>query len=359
MFNPDASVFVIAEVGVNHNGEISLAKRLVDVASVVGADAVKFQTFDARRLVTATANKAPYQQDVEKSDESQQEMLAKLQLSREAHYQLRRYAEERGLVFMSTAFDGASFEFVAKELALPVLKIASGEITNAPLLLEHGKTGQNLILSTGMSDLAEVQMALSVLAFGFLSKEQPSLDRFKEIYLANEAQTTLRKKVTLMHCTTQYPASIDSVNLNAMDQLQKSFGLRVGYSDHTLGTAVAPAAVAKGARVIEKHLTLDKSLPGPDHKASLEQSEFREMVEAIRIVEQSLGSGEKIPHPSELVNRPVARKSVVASRKIQRGERFTSENITVRRPGIGRSPMDYWDLIGTRAEREYDYDDLL
>ena len=359
MFNPDNSVFVIAEAGINHNGSLDLAMEMVDVASAVGADAIKFQTFDASLLVTSSAQKAPYQQMATNEIEPQQKMLSRLQLDRESHYQLKRRAEACGLLFMSTAFDSQSLDFLVNDLDLAVLKIPSGEVTNGPLLLEYAQAGRDLVLSTGMSTLTEVETALSVLAFGLEGKKSPSADTFKRAFISEEGRDALRMHITLLHCTTQYPAPYDSVNLNALPKMQHTFGLRVGYSDHTPGTTIASAAVAMGARVIEKHFTLDKSLPGPDHRASLEGHEFGRMVENIRIVEQSLGDGEKAPHEAELENLPMARKSLVAARNIQQGERFSPDNITIKRPGTGRSPMEYWSIMGQRSKKEYDFDELL
>jgi N-acetylneuraminate synthase len=353
MFAPDQSVFVIAEAGVNHNGDSDFAMQMVDVAGEAGADAIKFQTFDAKALATSSAQKARYQQVTTANAESQQQMLAGLQLDRETHYRLKRRTEEHGLLFMSTAFDSQSLRFLASDLGLPVLKIPSGEITNGPFLLEYAQTNRDLVLSTGMSTIEEVKAALSVLAFGLTGGTSPSIHAFDEAFASETGQDALQTHVTLLHCTTQYPAPFDSVNLKALAGMQTAFGLRIGYSDHTPGTVVTCAAVALGARVIEKHFTLDKTLPGPDHTASLEPRELSEMVESIRRVEQSLGSGEKAPHDAELENRPVARKSLVAAREIGKGELFSPENLLSKRPGDGRSPMSYWSLLGVAATRNY------
>ncbi len=359
MFMSDDSVFIIAEAGVNHNGDPDLAMQLVDAVAESGADAVKFQTFDAKALVVSSAAKAFYQQAATGSTESQQQMLAGLELDRETYHRLWHRAKEHGLLFMSTAFDSASLAFLINGLDLPLLKIPSGEITNGPLLLEYAQTGRDLVLSTGLSTIDEVKTALSVLAFGLTGKHSPSVEAFDRAFVSQEGQDALRAHVTLLHCTTQYPAPFASVNLKAMASLQEAFGLRVGYSDHTRGTVVACAAVALGARVIEKHVTLDKSLRGPDHAASLEPAEISQMVNSIRIVEQTLGSGKKTPHASELENRSVARKSLVASCIIRRGEKFSAENVTSKRPGDGCSPMKYWHLIGAVAEQDYLPDQLI
>jgi len=358
-YNPDQSVFVIAEAGVNHNGRPELAMELIEAASNAGADAIKFQTFDSHALVTRRAKKAVYQQSNTVEDESQRQMLERLELDKSVFKELQSLSERLGLVFMSTAFDVGSLEFLLQELALPIIKIPSGEITNGPLLLEHTRAGREVILSTGMSTLEEIEQALSVLACGFLRWENPSPNAFRSAFESEEGQEELRSKVTLLHCTTQYPAPYASVNLRAMSTLESRFGLRIGYSDHTLGVTVPIAAVALGARVIEKHITLDTKLSGPDHAASLEPDEFGQMVEHIRLIEKSLGDGEKTPHCSEMENRDVARKSLVASHPISKGERFSADNITAKRPGTGRSPMDYWKVLGHASVKDYEADELL
>ena len=350
----DKNVFVIAEVGVNHNGDPNLAAELVDIARDVGADAVKFQTFEASALVTSAAEKARYQKAATKDAESQREMLEQLQLDAETHFSLMRQAQALDLQFMSTAFDEKSLDFLVEELDLPILKIPSGEITNGPLLLEFARTRRDLIISTGMSSMEEVQTALSVIAFGLVGTGEPSMAAFRQAYASDEGQAALRSKVTVLHCTTQYPAPPESVNLQAMVSMGHTFGLKMGYSDHTPGTAVACAAVALGARVIEKHITKDKRLAGPDHAASLNPEEFKALVEAVRTVEQSLGDGVKAPHKDEIENIPVARKSLVASKGIMKAEDFSEANVTAKRPGDKRSPMDLWDLLGTTATRDYE-----
>ncbi|MDP6097905.1 MAG: N-acetylneuraminate synthase [Gammaproteobacteria bacterium] len=359
MSTPDRLVFIIAEAGVNHNGDPNLAMQMVDVAGEAGANAVKFQTFDAKALVTSSAEKARYQQVATNSSQSQQQMLTGLQLDGETHRRLKRRAEKHGLLFMSTAFDSPSLTFLANHLNLPLLKIPSGEITNGPLLLQYAQTGRDLVLSTGMSTIAEVKAALSVLAFGLTGRNSPSTQAFDQAFTSQEGREALRAHVTLLHCTTQYPASLSSVNLKAMISLQEVFGLRIGYSDHTPGAVVACAAAALGARVIEKHFTLDNTLPGPDHKASLEPLELKQMIESVRMVEQALGDGQKVPHATEMENRPVARKSLVAAHTIRQGEIFSPENVAVKRPGTGRSPMEYWDLLGRKSNRDHEFDEFL
>jgi N-acetylneuraminate synthase len=359
MFLPKESTFIIAEAGVNHNGDRDLAFQLVDAAAKSGADAVKFQTFNAAQLVTQSAPKAIYQQMSTGAEETQQEMLSALQLDYQTHHELKSFSHEKGLVFLSTAFDSKSLAFLVNELELETLKIPSGEITNGPLLLEYARTGRDLILSTGMSTLNEVKEALSVLAYGFTSNQVPSTKSFTSAFESYEGQAALIEHLVLLHCTTQYPAPVDSVNLRAMEVMRDTFGLEMGYSDHTVGWVVSCAAVALGARVIEKHLTLDRTFPGPDHAASLEPGELGQMVRKIRMVEAALGHGEKAPQQVELENRDVARKSLVAGENIAKGQPFSKVNLSIKRPGTGRSPMEYWSLIGKLAESDYLDDELI
>jgi len=357
MSKPD-KVFIIAEAGVNHNGSLELAKQLVDVAAQAGADAVKFQTFIAELGVSAFAPKADYQVKTTGQTESQLEMVKKLELSYEQFIDLTDYCRNKGIEFLSTPFDLPSVEFLVQELQVDRLKIASGEITNAPLLLRAAQSNKPIILSTGMSTLGEIELALGVLAFGYIGiKEQPSLEAFREAYISKEGQRALQDKVTLLHCTTEYPAPYAEVNLRVMDTLRTAFGLSVGFSDHTPGISIPIAAAALGAQVIEKHLTLDRNLPGPDHKASLEPHELKDMVQAIRQVEQALGTGRKIPTVSELHNRTVARKSLVALKNIKQGEKFSVDNLGVKRPGDGLSPFYYWDMLKQTAGRDYYVDE--
>ena len=351
------SVYIIAEAGVNHNGSLELAKKLIDVAVDAGADAVKFQTFKADTLVSKKAEKADYQRQTTSADESQYEMIKKLELDEEAHRLLIDYCKRAGIQFLSTPFDLASVDLLAGTFDLPCIKIPSGEITNAPLLLKSAQTGKSVILSTGMSTLGEIEDALGVLAFGYLGNSGPSIAAFRAAYCSAQGQANLLNKVTLLHCTTEYPAPFIDVNLKVMDTLKSAFGLPIGYSDHTEGIAVPIAAVARGAVVIEKHFTFDRALPGPDHKASLEPAELRQMVRSIRDVEQVLGVGTKHPTPSELKNMPVARKSLVAACAIRSGESFTAENLAVKRPGNGLSPMQQWDLLGRKASKNFAVDE--
>ncbi len=351
-------VYVIAEAGVNHNGSIEQAKRLIDVAADAGADAVKFQTFKADKLVSRSARKADYQVANTGTSESQHEMIKKLELDDAAHEVLIRHCKTRGIEFLSTPFDLESLDLLAHTLDLSRIKLPSGDITNAPLLLAAARTGKPAILSTGMSTLGEIEMALAVLAFGYTEPVgTPSVAAFQDAYACAAGRKALQDKVTLLHCTTEYPAPFAEVNLRSMATLAQAFGLAVGYSDHTPGIAIPVAAVALGAVLIEKHFTLDRNLPGPDHKASLEPDELKQMMRSIREVETALGTPIKQPAPSELRNRPIARKSLVAGRDIRRGEIFTAENLAVKRPGDGVNPTYYWDWLGKTADRDYLQDD--
>jgi len=353
-------VFIIAEAGVNHNGSIDLAKKLIDVAKDAGADAVKFQTFRAEKVISKRAPKADYQKKTTPENESQLEMVKKLELSEDAHKILFDYCVERGIEFISTPFDFESIDFLANILNVRRLKIPSGEITNGPYLLKVAQTGKPVILSTGMSTLGEIETALGVLAFGYLNiNESPSLKNFSKAYCSEAGQRVLTEKVVLLHCTTEYPAPFNEVNLRALETLKHAFGLPVGLSDHTQGIAIPIAAVAIGAVVIEKHFTLDRNLPGPDHKASLEPDELKQMILVIRQVEVALGDGKKIPTPSEQKNMIVARRSIVASRPIKKGEVFSEKNMAIKRPGVGLSPMLYWELLGKKAENDFEADDFI
>lgn len=350
-------VFVIAEAGVNHNGRLELGLELVDAAADAGADAVKFQTFRAASLATAAAPKAAYQA-LTTGAESQREMLARLELSEADHLALRDRASVRGIEFLSSPFDLESLALLVR-LGVRRLKIGSGELTNGPLLLAAARTGLPVIVSTGMARLDEIDAALGVLAFGAAhATGDPTAAALADAG-TSAGSSTLRDRVSLLHCTTEYPAPIDEVNLRAMTVLRDRYGLEVGYSDHTAGIAVSIGAVALGATIVEKHVTLDRSLPGPDHAASAEPVELAAMVAAIRDVERALGEAVKAPGPTELRNLPIARKSLVAAQAIVAGEPFTTENLTVKRPGTGRTPMDYWRLLGTRAGRDYAEDEAI
>jgi N-acetylneuraminate synthase len=345
---------IIAEAGVNHNGSVDRALALVDAAKACGADVVKFQTFSAEAVAAESAPKAEYQAVNTGRGGAQLEMLRALELDEAAHHRLVARCAERGIEFLSTAFDAESLDLVLS-LGVKRLKMPSGEITNGPLLLKAARSGLPILLSTGMADLKEIETALGVLAFGYGAPREaaPSPLAFRAALLGDDGQRMLAERVTVLHCTTQYPAPIEDVNLRAMDTIHKRFNLKVGYSDHTQGIVVAIAAVARGAVAIEKHLTLDRALPGPDHKASLEPTEMKAMIEAIRAIETALGSPDKRATDSERANIPVARKSLVAARAIARGEIFTAENLATLRPGGARSPMEYWSLLGQPAARDY------
>jgi N-acetylneuraminate synthase len=352
------SVYIIAEAGVNHNGQIELAKKLIDAAKASGADAVKFQTFRADELVTQTAKKADYQLKNTASTESQYDMIKKLELQIEEYFLLKAYADKIGIEFLSTPFDESSLKVLVYDLGLKTIKVSSGDLSNAPFLYEIALCAQKVILSTGMSSLSEIEMALGVLAFGFLSqgKGAPSIQAFEQAYASLEGQKILQERVSILHCTTEYPAPIEEINLKAMSTIKNCFGLEIGYSDHTQGTHVPIAAVALGAQIIEKHFTLDKTLPGPDHQASLEPEELKYMVDCIRAIELSLGDGIKRPMPSEIKNRHIARKSLVAADSIAIGE---SLKISCKRPGNGLSPYLYWDKLQMISTRNYQKDELI
>jgi N,N'-diacetyllegionaminate synthase len=328
------AVKIIAEAGVNHNGDFGLAKKMVEAAHEAGADIIKFQTFVPENLVSKYAQKAEYQKETTDAAESQLAMIKRLMLADKEFAKLKEYCGEIGIGFLSTPFDLASIEFL-NELGCDLWKIPSGEVTNLPYLEKIAETHKPVIMSTGMCTTEEIHAAVDVLNAGGAGE------------------------ITLLHCTTEYPAPFEDVNLNAMDTLRKEFGLKVGYSDHTKGICVPLAAVAKGAVIIEKHFTLDRNLEGPDHKASLEPKELKEMVENIRRVEAALGTGIKEPAPSEIKNMAIARKSIVAKTKIKKGEIYTTENITTKRPGSGISPMRWHEILGSRANRDYEEDELI
>jgi N-acetylneuraminate synthase len=354
-------VHVIAEAGVNHNGSRELALELVDAAARAGADTVKFQTFRAEKLATRSAPRADYQAANTGDTASQFEMLKALELSRDDFRAIRDHCQQRGIEFLSTPFDLESLHYLTRDLSQARLKISSGDLTNAPLLLAAARSAGQVILSTGMSSLEEIEQALMVLAFGFSQPADaaPGLAAFRKAYESGAGRDALKRNVTLLHCTTEYPAPFSDVHLRAMDTLRTHFGLRTGYSDHSVGISVPVAAAARGAEIIEKHFTLDRALPGPDHKASLEPEELRHMVTAIREVEQALGNTEKAPAEVERKNMAAARKSLVAARPIRRGEPFTADNLAVKRPGTGIAPWRYWEWLGRTAARDYAPDELI
>lgn len=326
--------FIIAEAGDNHNGDIELAYRLVDKAVEAGADCVKFQTFVTEELVSRKAEKAEYQKRETGNNESQFEMIKKLELSFNEFEKLQKYTEAKGILFLSTPFDQLSIQFL-NSINLPYFKIPSGEITNFPYLVQIARTGKDIIMSTGMSELNEIKDAIRVL------------------------QQNGAGEISLLHCNTEYPTPMEDVNLRAMLTLKEKFGVRVGYSDHTQGIEVPIAAVALGAEIIEKHFTLDRNMEGPDHKASLEPDELKAMVTAIRNIENALGNGIKTASNSEKKNKEIARKSIVARKRILQGEILSEENLAVKRPGNGISPMRWTEVIGTKAKRIFEEDEMI
>ena len=330
------SVFIIAEAGVNHNGSVDLAKQLIDVAVEAGVDAVKFQTFKAENLVSKNAPKAEYQKQTTDKQESQFDMIKKLELDVDTHKELMQYCVQKNIMFLSTPFDHDSIDML-NELGLEIFKIPSGEITNLPYLRHIGSLNKEVILSTGMADIGEIEDALDVLI----------------------GAGTKKDNISVLHANTMYPTPMKDVNLKAMLTIGNTFDIVYGYSDHTLGIEVDVAAVAMGATVIEKHFTLDKTMEGPDHKASLEPDELMSMVKAIRNIELALGSNMKKPSESEQPNMAIARKSIVAKRAIKIGEIFTEENLAIKRPGTGISPMHWDSIIGTSAQKNYNEDELL
>ena len=327
------AVYIIAEAGVNHNGSFELACKLIDTAKAAGADCIKFQTFKSENLVSQNAQKADYQKGTT-GDGSQSDMLKKLELSYDEFLKLKEYCDKVGITFLSTPFDLDSLIFL-NSIDMPFWKISSGEITNLPFLVALAKTGKPVVMSTGMCEMAEIEAAIKIL------------------------QKNGTKEIRLLHCNTEYPTPFEDVNLKAIQTMRDAFGLEVGYSDHTKGIEVSVAAVALGATIIEKHFTLDREMEGPDHKASVEPSELADMVQSIRHIEKALGTGNKKPSPSEKKNINIARKSIVAKKIIKTGDELTEENITVKRPGSGISPMRWFDVIGTRAIRDFQEDELI
>ena len=328
---------VIAEAGVNHNGNLDMAKQLVAEAAKAGADYVKFQTFSAKALLVRSAPKAEYQRRATDSAESQQEMLARLELTRSDHEVLMRACSDHKVRFLSTAFDRESFDLLRSLGGMELIKIPSGDLTDLPLVRYVTQFGYPVLLSTGMATLGEIEATIEAI----------------------ELAGTPRERITVLHCTTEYPTPMTEVNLQAMSHIGKALGVNVGYSDHTPGIEIPIAAVALGATVIEKHFTLDRRLPGPDHRASLEPAELTAMITAIRNVELAMGNGIKRPTESELKNRPIARKSIVASRAIASGEKFTDDNLTTKRPGTGVSPMSWDDVVGRTARRAFVADEAI
>lgn len=353
-------VYIIAEAGVNHNGSVELAKKLVEIAAKSGADAVKFQTFLPVNVAGKNAMKADYQLETTDKKESQLDMLKKLSLDKNSYSQILETCKKNNIEFLSTPFDLWGVCFLAEECNVSKIKIPSGEVTNTPLLIEAARTQKPIILSTGMCTLGDIEAALGIIAFGYLNKKNPkNIEECFKVYNTVEGQNILREKVSLLHCTTEYPAPFEEVNLRCIQTLKNAFNLSVGFSDHTQGISAAVAATALGAEIIEKHFTLDKNLPGPDHKASLEPSELNQMVAEIRKIEKALGDGVKRPSKSEEINLLVVRRSLTARQKIKKGELFTEENLTVKRPATGISPLYYYETLGKTANCDYAEDDLI
>lgn len=353
--------FIIAEAGVNHNGSIDNAHKLIELAQRAGADAVKFQTFKTSTLLVRGAPKAHYQTVTTGATETQEDMLKRLEISYSAHFQLKEHCETLGIEFLSTPFDCESLRFLVNEVGVKRIKIPSGEITNGPLLWEAGHTGLPVILSTGMSTLSEIEDAVAVLAFAYLGggRLDCSLTKARATNHSAQSHKILKEKISILHCTSEYPAPLSEINLNVIPFLREKFDLAVGYSDHTLGSAVSIGAIALGASIIEKHFTLDKSQAGPDHQASLTPEELCQMIKDIRSLEQALGTNKKSVSASEGKNLSVVRKSLVAQGPIKAGELFSESNVVAKRPGTGVTPMHYWDIIGKPAPRDFSPDELI
>ncbi|NEW08844.1 N-acetylneuraminate synthase [Paenibacillus sp. SYP-B3998] len=352
--------YIIAEAGVNHNGSLDLAFALVNAAVQAGADAVKFQTFKTENLVTKKAKQAEYQVKNIGEETSQYAMLKKLELAYDEFIQIKAYCDEKKIEFLSTPFDRESVNFLVDELVIRTVKIPSGELTNAPFVHYIATKRKPMILSTGMATMEDIHEAMSFIAYGLAHPtENVEIGAVRKFYHTSEAKEWLKDYVTILHCTTEYPTPYTDVNLMAMDQLKRELRVNVGLSDHSEGIYVPVAAVARGAQLIEKHFTISRTLPGPDHRASLEPNELTEMVKAIRIIEQSLGDGDKKPTFNEQRNQIAARKSLVAAKPIEIGTIFTEENLTVKRPGSGRAPSQYWSFIGTTASQSYEEDELI
>lgn len=356
------NTYIIAEAGVNHNGQIQQAKKLVDIAVQAKADAVKFQIFSADTLATKKVKQAEYQKS-SINEQSQYEMLRQLELSKQDFLVLKEYCFKKNIDFLVTPFDNDSLQFLYDKCNLKKIKISSGDLTNSPFVLQIAQTGLPIILSTGMATIGEIEKALAVIAYGYKHMtnniEDFSWSKAYESLVSKEGQKHLQQNVILLHCTTEYPAPIDEVNLRAMQTLYQTFLIPVGYSDHTEGISIPIAAVALGATIIEKHFTLDKRLVGPDHKVSLEPNELKEMVSSIRKIEKALGTGIKLPSEKEMRNRSVVRKSIVAACDIDKGSMLSKRNLEMKRAGEGLSPELYWDIVNHRAEKRYEKDEII
>ncbi|AYC28955.1 N-acetylneuraminate synthase [Paenisporosarcina cavernae] len=354
------NTYIIAEAGVNHNGSLTMAKELVSVAKRAGANAVKFQTFKTENLVTKDAEQADYQINNLGQASSQFEMLKKLELSYEDFIELKKYCENEQIEFLSTPFDYESVDFLLEKLQLSKAKIPSGEMTNSPFVHYIATKQKPIILSTGMAMIEEIHEALSFIAYGLaFPNENVIIEKVKAFYDTEDSKKILREYVTVLHCTTEYPAPYETINLNALNQMKNEFQVSIGLSDHSEGVSVPVAAVALGAELIEKHFTLDKNLEGPDHVASLDPNELADMVRSIREIEKAFGSGIKMPTFNEIKNRSAARKSLVAKIDIQKGEFFTQENLISKRPGNGMPPSTYWSILGKEAKKSYQKDEMI
>lgn len=353
--------YIIAEAGVNHNGSTDLACKLIDLARDAGVDAIKFQTFTAEKLATKTAEKAEYQKQTTEANESQCQMLKRLELSKEQHFELLRYAEKSELDFISTPFDIENLLFLVNELKLKKIKISSSDLTNAPLLYEAGRCKCRIILSTGMSNIKEIHAALGMLIMGYEGQEiiEPLFDHAIALHVGNKNHGYLTNYVSLLHCTSDYPTSFCDVNMLAMDTLKNEFQLETGLSDHSEGILIPIAATARGAAIIEKHITLDQNMIGPDHKASLSPEELHEMVNAIRTIEVALGSGRKTPCDSEQKNTSTIRKGIYVISPIKKGDKINNNNIAIKRPENELSPYDFWRSQEKVADKTYKVDDAL
>ncbi len=350
------NIYIIAEIGVNHNGNLKLAKKLIIAAKKAGADAVKFQNFTAEKLATKNSKKATYQKKNTKKNETQYEMLKKLELKNENYFELKKFCKKINIEFISSVFDEESVNFLSKKLKTKYIKVPSGEINNYPLLVQLQKTKSKIILSTGMSNLKEIVLSLNIIANNEIYK---FVNKKKEIIKNKKLHNKFKKSICILHCVTDYPVENKYANLSAIENLKKNLDLRIGYSDHTLGILAPLIAVSKGAKIIEKHFTLNNNMPGPDHKASLEPNEFKKMVDYLRIFEVMNGNGQKKLQKCELKNINIARKSIVAKKFIKKNEVFSYLNLTTKRPGNGLSPMKISSLIDKKAKKNFQPDELI
>ncbi|WDU80203.1 N-acetylneuraminate synthase [Lysinibacillus sp. G01H] len=354
-----SKTYIIAEAGVNHNGSLELALKLVEEAAKAGADAVKFQTFKSENVISKKAEKADYQKSTTDISETQLEMVKKLELSYEEFVIIAEHCIKNNIIFLSTGFDNESLDFLNEVLDIPWIKIPSGEVTNAPLILKAAQTHKNILLSTGMCTIEDIHNTMSIIYYGYTRNSTPAnFEEVKRIY-ETENKDILKEKVTILQCTTEYPTPIEDLNLKSIQFLSDTFGTKVGLSDHSEGIIAPSIAVALGATVIEKHFTLDKNMEGPDHKASITPSELRQLVEMIRYTEKALGCNDKNVAFSEKNNIRIARKSLVAANDIKESEIFTEHNLAIKRPAEGITPLLYWDLIGREAKKNYGKDDLI